>query len=64
MVHENLKRIRLAKGVKQSHLAKKLNVSNMTYSRMETGESRIDVERLIIISKALSVNIEVFLTKN
>lgn len=60
MVHENLKNIRMAKGVTQSHLAKKLNVSNMTYSRMESGETKIDVERLIVISKALSINVEVF----
>lgn len=60
MVHENLKKIRIAKGVTQSHLAKKLNISGMTYSRMENGDSKIDVERLKKISQALSVEIEVF----
>ena len=60
MVHENLKKLRTAKGVTQSHLAKKLNISNMAYSRMENGDSKIDVERLRVISKALSVDIEVF----
>ena len=60
MVHENLKKIRTAKGVTQSHLAKKLNISNMAYSRMENGDSKIDVERLKIISKALSVDIAIF----
>lgn len=60
MVHKNLKKIRVAKGVTQSHLANKLNVSAMTYSRMENGESKIDVERLVILSKVLSVEVEVF----
>lgn len=60
VVHENLKKIRTAKGVTQSHLAKKLTISNMAYSRMENGDSKIDVERLRIISKALNVDIAVF----
>lgn len=60
MVHENLKKLRISKGVTQAHLAKKLNISNMAYSRMENGDSKIDVERLKVISKALSVEIEVF----
>lgn len=60
MVHENLKKIRTAKGVTQTHLAKKLNISNMSYSRMENGDAKIDVERLKVISTALSVDIAVF----
>lgn len=63
MVHKNLKEIRTAKGVTQSHLAKKLGISTMTYSRMENGESKIDVERLIVIAKALGVGVEVFFSK-
>lgn len=60
MVHENLKKIRAAKGVTQTHLAKKLNISNMSYSRMENGDAKIDVERLKVISTALSVDIAIF----
>ncbi|PIC72489.1 helix-turn-helix domain-containing protein [Sporosarcina sp. P17b] len=60
MVHENLKKIRIAKGVTQVHLAKKLNVTPMTYSRMENGDSKIDVERMKILSQALETDIEVF----
>lgn len=60
MVHENLRKLRKAKGVSQSFLAKKLGVSNMTYSRLENGETRIDVERLNTIAKALDVNVEIF----
>jgi transcriptional regulator with XRE-family HTH domain len=60
MVHENLKRIRLAKGVTQLHLAKKIGISNMAYSRMENGETKIDVERLRSISFLLGVDINIF----
>lgn len=60
MVHKNLKKIRIAKGVTQAHLAKKLDISKMAYSRMENGESKIDVERLLVIATALSIEVEVF----
>lgn len=60
MVHENLKRIRTAMGVTQSHLAKKINVTAMTYSRIENGESKLDVERLKVISITLGLDISVF----
>ena len=60
MVHENLKKIRIAMGVTQSHLAKKINVTGMTYSRIENGESKLDVERLKIISIALGLEVSIF----
>ncbi|GGA31380.1 helix-turn-helix domain-containing protein [Psychrobacillus lasiicapitis] len=63
MVFENLKRIRLAKGVTQMHLSKKLGISNMAYSRMENGETKIDVERLRVIAVLLGVDINIFFDK-
>jgi len=60
LVHNNLKKIRLAKGVTQTHLAKRLKVTPMTYSRLENGETKIDVERLMVLAKALDIEIEVF----
>ena len=60
MVHENLKKIRTAMGVTQSHLAKKINVTGMTYSRIENGDSKLDVERLKVISMALGVEVAIF----
>ena len=47
-------------GVTQSHLAKKINVTGMTYSRIEKGESKLDVERLKVISITLGVEVSVF----
>ncbi|WP_342512296.1 helix-turn-helix transcriptional regulator [Sporosarcina sp. FSL K6-1522] len=60
MIHENLKKIRLAKGVTQLHLAKKLGFSNMAYSRMENGKTKMDAEILKVISKELDVGVEIF----
>lgn len=60
MVHDNLKKIRTAMGVTQSHLAKKINVTGMTYSRIENGESKLDVERLKVISITLGLDVAVF----
>ncbi|MET3658331.1 helix-turn-helix domain-containing protein [Sporosarcina psychrophila] len=62
MIHENLKKIRLAKGMTQLHLAKKLGISNMAYSRMESGKTKIDAEILKVLSKELDVRVEVFFT--
>ena len=62
MIHENLKKIRLAKGMTQLHLAKKLGISNMAYSRMESGKTKIDAEILKVLSKELNVRVEVFFT--
>lgn len=63
MVHENLKRIRLAKGITQLHIAKKLGISNMAYSRMENGETKIDVERLRVIAILLGIDVNIFFDK-
>ena len=60
MVHDNLKKIRTAMGVTQSHLAKKINVTNMTYSRIENGESKLDVERLKVIANSLGIDVSIF----
>ena len=50
----------MAKGVTQSHLANKLDVTPMTYSRMEKGESKIDVERLKVLAIALETEVGIF----
>ena len=60
MIHENLKKIRLAKGMTQLHLAKKLDISNMAYSRMESGKTKMDAEILKVLSKELDVRVEIF----
>lgn len=60
MVHKNLKNIRSAKGITQAYLAKSIGISNMAYSRMESGETKIDVERLKMLSIILDVDVNIF----
>lgn len=60
MIHNNVKNIREAKGVTKTHIAKKLNLSLMGYTHIETGSVRLDVERLKLIANILGVSPEVF----
>ncbi|MBM7585802.1 transcriptional regulator with XRE-family HTH domain [Bacillus pakistanensis] len=60
MIHKNVERIREAKGVSKTHLAKKLGMSLQGYRHIESGSTRLDVERLKVISIALGVEPGVF----
>lgn len=60
MVHENVEKIRKAKGVTKTHLAKLLRLSLQGYRHITSGEVRLDVERLKVIAKALGVDVGVF----
>lgn len=60
MVHENVEKIRKAKGITKTHIAKQLNLSLQGYRHMMNGDVRLDVERLKIIANVLGVNPSVF----
>jgi transcriptional regulator with XRE-family HTH domain len=60
MVHENVEKIRYAKGITKTHMAKKLGLSLQGYIHITTGNVRLDVERLKIIANILDVNPAVF----
>lgn len=60
MVYENVERIRKSKGVTKTHLAKKLGMTLQGYRHLTSGEVKLDVERLRVISEALNVEISVF----
>lgn len=60
MVHENVEKIRRAKGITKTHLAKKLNLSLQGYRHITSGNVRLDVERLKIIAEVLGVDPAVF----
>lgn len=68
MIHENVEKIREAKGVSKTHLARKLGLSLQGYKYAASSDSRLDVERINILAKCLGVSVEVFfdneLTKN
>ena len=60
MVHENVEKIRIAKGVTKTYLANKLGISVRGYRHIVSGNTRLDVERLKVIADALGVEPAIF----
>lgn len=60
LVYKNVTRIREAKGVTKTAVARYLGMSLQGYSYLEKGETRLDVERLKRIAKKLGVNCAIF----
>ncbi len=58
---KRLREIRIERGVKQSDIAKHLNVKQGTYSRYERGENKIDPETLQKICKYLNISADYLL---
>lgn len=59
-VLSKVKARRLFKNYNQVHLAKKLNITQHGYSKLESGESVVTIEKLFIISEVLGVDIRHF----
>lgn len=55
-VGSNIKKIRELKSYTQSHLAKKLGMSQSNYARIENGHVQIDSEKLKRIASILETN--------
>lgn len=60
MIHNNVERVRQAKGVTKTHIANKLGLSLQGYRHITSGEVRLDAERLKVIAQVLNVNPAVF----
>jgi len=60
LIHENVEKIRTAKGITKTHIANKLNMSLQGYRHITSGEVRLDVERLKIIANVLDVSPAIF----
>lgn len=60
MIRENVKKIRESKGVTKTHVAKELGLSPMGYGHIESGNVRLDADRLKDIAKILSVEPAIF----
>ena len=61
MLSENLKKLRIQKGLSQEELAIKLNVVRQTISKWEKGLSVPDSEMLIRIAEELGVSVTTLL---
>lgn len=54
---KNIRRIREAKGYSQEYVAGKLKISQRNYSKMESGEINISINKLLEICEVLEVEI-------
>lgn len=61
-MHENVERVREAKGKTKTFLAAKLNLSLQGYRHIANGTTSLDVERLKVIGEALEEDPAVFLS--
>lgn len=61
MIQENLKVLRLKKGMSQEELAVRIHVVRQTVSKWEKGLSVPDAQTLIQIAQALEVPVSAFL---
>ncbi len=48
---------RKAKGLTQKEMAEKLNIAQVNYSKIETGQTQLTVERLVSIARILEVDL-------
>ena len=60
-INERIKQYLVENGIKQSFLAKKMNMSKFTMSSLLNGKRKITAEELNDIGKALNVNPTIFL---
>ena len=56
MIGKKIKRIREIKGFTQSEIAAKLFISQRAYSDLESGKTKIDIDRLSMIAKIFNVS--------
>lgn len=62
LVHQNVERIRIAKGKTKTFVAGKLKLSLQGYRHIANGNTRLDTERLKVIGEALEEDPAVFLS--
>jgi transcriptional regulator with XRE-family HTH domain len=56
-IGKNLKKLRELRNYKQEYVAEKLGISQVSYSRLENGKTRLDTQKLISIAQILEVDI-------
>ncbi len=61
MIFERLKEIREDKDITQKEVAKILNISQVVYSRYETGIRLIPIDKLIKLAKFYKVSVDYIL---
>lgn len=56
-IGENIKQSRIALGLSQADAAKQLNISTPGFCKIETGQTDLNVSRLLQISKTFKVSV-------
>lgn len=54
-IEKNIRKIREIKGISQEYIAIQLGISTRAYSKIETGETQLTINRLVEISKIIGV---------
>jgi transcriptional regulator with XRE-family HTH domain len=57
MIYQKIRQLRKQSGFTQAAMARNLCISQNAYSLIERGRTRIDIERLLQISKLLSITV-------
>lgn len=60
LINNRVRQLRVAKGIKQSELAKVLDISTQQVTKYESGTNRIPASRLIVIAKMFNVDVTYF----
>lgn len=56
-IGQKIKKIRLLKGYKQEYLAYKIGISQTGYSKIETGETSLSLDRASAIAKVFGMSL-------
>ncbi len=63
-IGDNIKKVRLLRGIKREEMADALFICTKQYANIENNKSKLDVERLIQIAQILNVNTNTLLKLN
>jgi len=63
-IGENIKQSRVALGLSQANAAKQLNISTPAFCKIETGQTDLNISRLLQIAKTFKVPIMQLLSGN
>ncbi len=63
-IYEKIRTIRISKGYTQEYIAGKLNIDAVNYGRIERGQAKLPIERLMKIAEILEFDIKDLFSDN
>ena len=64
MIIENLKKLREKNELKQEFIARKLGITKSKYSRIESGETTLSLDKAIILADLYNVTMDELINRN